>query len=1217
MATKLNNNFNLSQNLFLQDFISKELFWFNPSWNSSSGSKEFIKFLQSQSKNYNDFLSFDDVKEFILNPFHSSGGSFSRSVSSDKINQYLDNIEFYQSELNKFTSTKIELTYYQVFGLLFTECYLDCYFNNFEDFKKNYADYLIQELNLKNNYSFDGNGNLIFWKSNIFAGFDLKNKKWTVETEKEEFGLLNNLLKLKNKLVFWMATGSWKTFMMMINTIQYLKYIKESWNPKLKVDNILIITPNKDLSDQHFAEFNKFWLFCNSLINKDIVKFVEINKFKMNSDGSSYSTKNKNKDGTFDAIDEYGDTNNLILIDEWHKSIQWWKDSSVQKKIRDLIWIKENSFTFEYSATYWQAVSNSDEFIQSEYSNSIIWNYSYKFFKDDNYGKNFILNNVSDKSSKSISDNSDLNEEQMIKILLSHIQQSLIFDSYKNNPQFKDYNIEKPLISIFWQKVQNKGKNKDSWKASDSDELDVSEVNQFINFLWKVLQDKIDISYIQQVLSDNSGSLYTNYLTNFNKDIDFSDLQWRIKSKKWLLNDSIFQRREDSYILKHLILKYVFEIESKTISDIIDKGDSLFLEVEKLKNNDLKEVWLRVSWQNNYFWLVYVWNPDDVVNWIQSFSYIKEWIGNNFRTQSDSLFKDINQWKLSMIVWSKKFIMGWNNYRVSTMWLLEIWKGQGPTIIQVLWRGVRLKWKNNSLKREVEPFIEIYNERTNSYEEINISLLQSLNIIWINANFMKTFEAQLEEEGILKTLKIPVKTKVIDIPEGLKILIPKKQLNKKIEQKTIKIVPKQFKEISESLFSTYKDLSYLKWMTLDLDERIKYSSKGEDWRLFYTPNHNEPFNLKLFVQSLIENEKMVALISWNKIYLNILEFKQSKKELNNIFIDINKEKEDILELFKLISWIYPNNLDFNYNIYLKNKFEFKKDYENFLKIQNINKIENLIILIFKQVYLKLRDKLKRETEEETLEWRDVNEISNKSSYWLIPKEQFIEIEMNWRKDKNELERDINEHLEKYIEETLIDLKNIVKGLHKNKEIIKEKELNSIYTPFIWFSDTLFENSDSFIKSYPVALNPWEYNFIEWYKNYIQEQKEQFKNLEIYILRNQSKTWVGFYWNYGWFYPDFIIWKLNKITDQQEIHFIDPKGMRNLWKESDKVNLWKKLESFKKEKGVSKITSWLYSYNSTFSELKKLWKDNSKEEIPNSEEEFKEKYHILFKNDFNF
>ena len=52
-----------------------------------------------------------------------------------------------------------------------------------------------------------------------------------------------------NKLAFWMATGSGKTLIMHLNYLQFLHY-----GGAEGLDNIILITPNEGLSDQHMKE---------------------------------------------------------------------------------------------------------------------------------------------------------------------------------------------------------------------------------------------------------------------------------------------------------------------------------------------------------------------------------------------------------------------------------------------------------------------------------------------------------------------------------------------------------------------------------------------------------------------------------------------------------------------------------------------------------------------------------------------------------------------------------------------------------------------------------------------------------------------------------------------------------------------------------------------------------------------------------------------------
>ena len=66
-----------------------------------------------------------------------------------------------------------------------------------------------------------------------------------------------------------------------------------------------------------------------------------------------------------------------------------------------------------------------------------------------------------------------------------------------------------------------------------------------------------------------------------------------------------------------------------------------------------------------------------------------------------SLFDRINEpdSTVEVLVGSRKFIEGWNSWRVSNMGLLNIGQSEGSQIIQMFGRGVRLKGRDMSLKR--------------------------------------------------------------------------------------------------------------------------------------------------------------------------------------------------------------------------------------------------------------------------------------------------------------------------------------------------------------------------------------------------------------------------------------------------------------------------------------------------------------------------------------
>ena len=65
------------------------------------------------------------------------------------------------------------------------------------------------------------------------------------------------------------------------------------------------------------------------------------------------------------------------------------------------------------------------------------------------------------------------------------------------------------------------------------------------------------------------------------------------------------------------------------------------------------------------------------------------------------LFADVDRADstVNIVIGARRFIAGWNSWRVSAMGLMHVGVGEGPEIIQMFGRGVRLKGRGMSLKR--------------------------------------------------------------------------------------------------------------------------------------------------------------------------------------------------------------------------------------------------------------------------------------------------------------------------------------------------------------------------------------------------------------------------------------------------------------------------------------------------------------------------------------
>src|SRR5699024_2399879 len=140
----------------------------------------------------------------------------------------------------------------------------------------------------------------------------------------------------------------------------------------------------------------------------------------------------------------------------------------------------------------------------------------------------------------------------------------------------------------------------------------------------------------------------------------------------------------------------------------------------------------------------------------------------------DSLFQQINTRNsdVNILIGSRKFIEGWSSWRVSCMGLMNIGKSEGPQIIQLFGRGVRLLGKDRSLKRS--------SEMKNIKRTPNIEHLETLQIFGMNADYMKRFQKFLKEEGIDtdRRVELNLDIKVEDKLKGKGLLVIRPKIRK-------------------------------------------------------------------------------------------------------------------------------------------------------------------------------------------------------------------------------------------------------------------------------------------------------------------------------------------------------------------------------------------------------------------------------------------------------
>ncbi|MFQ6072127.1 MAG: DEAD/DEAH box helicase family protein, partial [Methanosarcinales archaeon] len=724
---------------------------------------------------------------------------------------------------------EFNLKYFQYLAVLFTEIFLDKYYNDKDRFL-NELNLFLEEFNNQNKTSISP-----------FTEDDLK------------------------KLAFWMATGSGKTLIMHINYWQILKYSNNRW------DNIIMITPNEGLSKQHYDEMILSGIQCKLYDgNIDCLKtkekevlIIDIHKLTGRSQArsptlqarSTLPSVAKEKKGEGVSVDvSFFDGKNLVFIDEGHKGQK--SEEQRWKKLREEI--GKNGFIFEYSATFGQVIGKNKDLLE-EYAKAILFDYSYKYFYTDGYGKDFYVYNL--KEDAYAESHRDL---LLTASLLSYYEQLLIFENHYE--ELREYNIEKPLWIFVGSKVSGKGLG--------------SDVVKVIQFIDKTLKDKKYLEYnIKKILSGKSGLIDKEGNDIFKGKFEF------IREKSFTM-DEIYQK--------------IFN----------GKGT---IELYEIKNAE-GELSLKTSLGEKYFGVVNVGDVASLKKLIkESKIEVKE---DHF---SNSLFLDINEnnSSINLLIGSKKFIEGWNSWRVSNMGLINMGKGEGPQIIQLFGRGVRLKGRVYSLKRDENP----------SYW---LKTVQTLNIFGLNANYINAFLETLEKEEVdYEEIAIPIRFNMPD----------------KWENKIYTIRTKdEFDFLEHPLLLTI-DENILRNIRIDITPKITLAhgfARGSEASTMLTTRYGYRYNVswissvrKLKVggvdtaseESLVIPEEHFDLIDWDYIYLNIIAYKMAKG-FYNLLIE-KKTLRKIIESKKYKLYALPEQIKVS-------------------RFEDINKIHSITEMIIKE-----------------------------------------------------------------------------------------------------------------------------------------------------------------------------------------------------------------------------------------------------------------------------
>ncbi|MBK9622562.1 MAG: DEAD/DEAH box helicase family protein [Candidatus Obscuribacter sp.] len=618
------------------------------------------------------------------------------ALSRDQILRFDENIVAHTHAINQKRQLPVTWKYYQWLTLLFVEVYLDRFFSNKQQ--------LLSELN---------------------AYIQRFNDRWQDYADIPYY-TEDDL----NKVCLQNATGSGKTLLMHINLLQYRHYAKKFGKEK-ELSRVILLTPNERLSAQHICELRESDISASSYLQTRGGLFGQAQG--LNRVDVLEITKLSDQDGLNTIASRSLGDQNLLLVDEGHRGMSSKEEGAWFTRRGNLC---EKGFTFEYSATFEQAVMSAGSVtFENSYAKTVIFDYSYRWFYEDGFGKDYQILNLPGAFEEAQS-------LYLTACLLKFYQQLRIYEHQRI--LFEPFNLEKPLWVFVGSTV--------SGKLTKDEQIVATDVAQIIQFIAKFLDDrKGTLRRMNEVLTGRGRD--TGLLDKNGNDIFAGAFSFLTRA----LNGS-----ETIETMYQDILSRFFNSPAGGI-----------LCLDRIKGES-GEIALRVGSSEIPFGLINVGDAKSLCDHIAELaSQQNDKITIEESNFSEAMFESIKDSTspLNLLIGSKKFVEGWDCWRVSTMGLMHVGRSEGSQIIQLFGRGVRLKGFGWSLKRSGHTNVQ---NRPTDIEE-----LETLNVFGVEADFMERFRDFLKEEGLpgnerRTCISIPLNV-TYDFGKKLSILRPKRK----------------------------------------------------------------------------------------------------------------------------------------------------------------------------------------------------------------------------------------------------------------------------------------------------------------------------------------------------------------------------------------------------------------------------------------------------------
>jgi hypothetical protein len=598
---------------------------------------------------------------------------------------------------------------------------------------------------------------------------------------------------------FWMATAAGKTHV--LHACLALLESDSRW------DRILLVTPSEPLTRQHADKLKALgqWdVFAYPMdgdvsalgrLSPDAIIVLDINKL----------AEEKQGEGVTISTSVFKDGRNLIFVDEGHKGQK--TEASAWKRIQqDLAGIaspqlQHRGLLVEFSATFGQVAEAEHAF--GRYAKSIILDYAYDRFHADLYGKDFwhVKLDSGKEAGRSVQ------RQTLSAALMSFWYQMKCYKNPTCRHEVAAQNVQvaAPLWVLLGLSVIG-GKNK-------SDQEQTSDVVDVLRFLTTILERPDQLAEWVGDVVDAKVSTGADLLPEEVRSMLKKML--RAERAKQILADIFAWQKGDKPVFRLL------------------KGASGELGLGLLRGEEV-----------HYYGVVNVGDAPGLKKFMEAAKLVVD-----EDALSLSLFEGLGQSDsgVNILIGSRRFAEGWDNYRAASLTLLRLGQGEGSLIIQMFGRVVRFAGRNGDGKRLEKPSTEV-------------KPLQTAFVYGLKSKYLETFLRSLYETGVPKTIHMECPTK-LNFPK----LSPLKSVQA--------ISPKQHEFIVEAKGTEW--LSGVNKIKLSLAAAVTTSSLTREGVAMTRGVEGEDLT-SLF-------KKLLPIIDHNAIYREMVEVKRLMRWWNFSF----------------------------------------------------------------------------------------------------------------------------------------------------------------------------------------------------------------------------------------------------------------------------------------------------------------------------------------------